>query len=549
MPGWLLRAGQTAKAYPAIRLDEVRIQPSAPPETPPPRLRPEDPDQLEALLAAWMPVDEAASLSPMPVPEPAPSPGLDALASAQDPLASRRDPEAWRPRQEILSIQNRLFADEVIALPRRLIPDVSRVDVAGDIVLPVETLDAESHETGDGVPGPGGTGWSGQLSGIGPLAPPEQTLPTEDPALALPAIQPPTEMFDEAPESIAEAEPVEDLLSLAVSAYRDASDHALYFELQIQRKGDSVLPVLPRDVLLIQDCSESMTPWKLAECRRGLRSWLETLTPEDRLEIVGFRDVVEPAFGGWRPVDESTRREAIAFIDGMRAEGDTDVFGSLQAALAIPRSVRRPTLAVLITDGRPTAGVTGSSEIIDRITSQNQGELSMFAVGAGKRVNSFFLDLLSYRNRGGSVVLAQDEDIDLAIEDLARQIRRPVLTGLSYQFAGLSNDEIYPRTLTHLYLDRPLVLHGRAADGVNTMVFRIVGRSGEQLYDMVYQVDLADAAPGTSDVRTRWARQKAYDLIGTYIQEPSDGLLEEIRSLARAYGMILPYGFSDSVPR
>lgn len=549
LPGWLLSAGQTAERYPAIRLDEVRLRPPEPQREPAPRIRPEDPDGMEALLAAWMPPEEEAGFLAEAVPGMPDERPLEEAGPLADAAPAPESASRWEDRQEILAIQEKLLSDDVAARPRTLTPAVSRVADAGDIVLPLETV------SGDGSPslpaeGGGGGAAVSALSGEGPplFSGENETDGPGDPGPDLPDL-PDTGVFDESPGDVSEATPVEDLLSLDVTAYRAPSEDALYFRLEILRRTETRLPVLPRDVLLIQDCSESMTPWKLAECRRGLRRWLERLSPGDRLEVVGFRDAVDRAFGAWRPVDRAAVREAGAFIDAMRSEGDTDVFGSLQAALETPRSDTRPTLAVLITDGRPTTGVTASSEIIDRITRQNRGELSIFTVGAGKRVNSFFLDLLSYRNRGGSVVVETDEDIDLAMDELARQISRPVLTGLRYRFTGVENEAIFPRTLTHLYLDRPLVLYGKAPVDAESLAFQIVGQSGEESYDLVYEVDLGRAVSGDADLRQAWARQLIYDRIGAYIQEPTPERLEDIRALSRTYGMLLPYGFSDAVPR
>ena len=58
-------------------------------------------------------------------------------------------------------------------------------------------------------------------------------------------------------------------------------------------------------------------------------------------------------------------------------------------------------IAVLLTDGRPTMGTVDSSDIIARFSKLNGGEVSVFTVGAGDRVNAFLLDLLGHNNRGG----------------------------------------------------------------------------------------------------------------------------------------------------
>ena len=48
-----------------------------------------------------------------------------------------------------------------------------------------------------------------------------------------------------------------------------------------------------------------------------------------------------------------------------------------------------------------------SSDIIESFTRANAGAISMFALSAGNRVNRFLLDMLSYKNRGDSLVVAE----------------------------------------------------------------------------------------------------------------------------------------------
>ena len=103
-----------------------------------------------------------------------------------------------------------------------------------------------------------------------------------------------------------------------------------------------------------------------------------------------------------------------------------------------------------------------------------------------------------------------------ALTEIGRQLRRPVLSDLRYQFTGMENSEIYPKTLTHLYLDRPLVLYGRAPQGKQAIAFRIVGDSVKQEHDMIFKIDWAAAEPGDPDLRNQWASHKLYHLIGRY---------------------------------
>lgn len=542
------------KRYKTIQLQEVRA-------APPPRqddvaaqerLRPENPQKLADLIGAPAPMPELATDS---VRAPAP-PDIQAPVSTLSPArggpVASPDRAPWEPRQEILEVTRRLVRDEDAALPRQLAPAIPRVARAPDVVLPIELpsvpltgragSSSPSSSGGYSLTSPAGLqgGFSGGAGTGG------SGVPSTTGAGIFPGT---TDAFTEKLSDISTNRAVEKYLDLTMYLYRPPDEGgAGYFELQIKRHGPTALPVLPKDILFMQDCSESMTPWKLAECKQGLRLWLEKLGPADRFDILSFRDSVSRCFNKFVPVNEDTRRQGLEYIEGMRSVGNTDVYASLEAARLVREDGSRPVLAVLVTDGRPTTGVIGSSDIIEGFTRQNKGWVSVFSVGGGKKVNRFLIDLLSYRNRGEALVVPEATDIPAALQKWANELDRPVLSDLSYRLSGYDAAEIYPNSLTHLFLDRPLVIYGRIAPGEERAAIQVLGRAGSQQLDMVFPLDAASALAGTSSIRDRWAWHKAYHLIGNYIQAQSPGLLQQIRDHARRHNLVVPYGYGEGVP-
>lgn len=535
--------------YPAIALGEVE---TAPRETvpPPARFRPENPEELKEVLGE---ADLGAALTSakLPVPEaPEVSSGYvkgEAESLAQPPTVET--PAAWDPRQEILQIERPQLDDRVAALPRRFEVATPRTDRVPDVTLPIERpndltsglvgglpagIESLSRPTAELPAGLGSGGGDVELFGVAPggapaLPPVERVMPVEERN---------------------GVQPVEDYLNLATRVFRAADEpQYLYFEVQITRRSEATLPVLPKDMLLLQDCSESMTPWKLAECKRGLIRWLDQLNQGDRFNLLAFRENTTRCFPEWELFTPASKAKALAFIDGLRAQGSTDVYASLQEAMKLGFETGRPVVVALITDGRPTAGITESSVILEKFTQANGGALSVFALGGGQRVNRFLLDLLSYRNRGDSLVVENTDQIPYAMERWAGETRRPVLSDLSYQFSGAATDSVYPASLTHLFLDRPLTLYGRIPADHPSAAFQIVGRSGDAVRDMVFPLDLAAAEKGSDTIRQRWAWHRVYAWIGSYALSPDERKREEIQRLAKRYGLVLPYGFSEAVPR
>ncbi len=527
--------------YPPVRLDQVIARPPDVAPMQADRFRPEDPGSIADAFGAPS-VPEGVVAQDLPLPD-APTVKVGPMKGEGEPLAyltPNQDATSWEPRQEVLQIEEKLLSDSVAALPRRIVPSVPRTPSVPDFTLPAD-LEAISRAGG------GSADVLGDALSIARLEPQADALGSHRPSVAM--LPPELALPDgipgatESSREVSKLEATEGYLGLTLYTYQPQDEPgATYFEVHLARAVEEELPVLPKDVLLMQDSSESMTAWKLAECKAGLRRWLELLGPDDRFDIMGFQDAPYRCFDAWAPVNPMNIAKARKFIDDMRAQGNTDVYASLEAARRVERTPGRPVLAILVTDGRPTAGATDSSEIIESFSRQNEGEVAMFSFGAGRRVNRFLLDLLSFRNRGDSRVVVDIDRIPSNMERWAQETSRPVLIDLRYEFSGVNTDDVYPRTLTHMFLDRPLVLSGRVEGASERTAFQIVGQSGPVKRDMLFTLDWDTAYQGSDDLRQRWAWHKAYELIGLYTATRDPKLLKSLQAHATRYGLQVPYG-------
>ncbi len=459
-------------------------------------------------------------------------------ALAMPELETERD--TWDPRQDMVQIRERIVPDERAALPRRMVPDIDRTAAGFDVAEPADAVAMERAARSEGWLRAGagdGRGWRGTVT-----EPDKADAAADRTALTLP------DVLDEAPDEVTDVAPIEQLLALDVATFTepDDPDH-VYFEIRIRRSGAEALPVLPKDVLLIQDASASMTQQAVDRAKEGMHQWLRTLREGDRFDVIAFNDAIARAFGEWTPVDVLTRSRATFFIENMRAQGGTDIFASLQPLLEMDAAADRPVIAVMVSDGVPTVGVVDSTEIIARFSEENAGRVSVFNVGAGRRVNKYLLDFLSYKNRGDAIMTDDAAAISDALSRMAHEVSRPVLANLRLRVAGAPEVDMYPEMLTHLYLDRPLVVYGRKPAGTRDPVLHIVGRSGPEVKDMLFRLDFDQAAAGNAVIRTEWAWQRVYYLVGEHIRTRDPTVLREIRRMAGAYGLRVLYG-AEHVP-
>ncbi|MBM4155803.1 MAG: hypothetical protein FJ221_12360 [Lentisphaerae bacterium] len=518
----------------------VRAPPPALPDRPP-EFRPDRPDASFArpapkefitaldpalLQPSALPPDLAGDTTPVRIPEPPPA---------------RLD---WQPRQERLEITRQVVREDPVAPPRRLSPTIERVQFAADIVAPSPPPVAPTPVAVGPIAAAGAGMFEARVEGPAspaPALPPHRSAPPAETGSPVP-IREAASVMAERGTDITGVKPIEHLLTLDLRTHSAAADPGwLYFSLAIRRAGDHVLPVLPRDVLLVQDCSASMTGPKVEACKKGLQGALRTLGAGDRFDILSFRDRVSRCFGEWKEASSTARAQGAWFVEQMDSRGMTDVFGALDALKGVGGDPGRPLVALMISDGRPTIGLQDNFEIIQRYSDSNEGRASVFSFGGGTGVNRFLLDFLSYKNRGESRIVRDNPSIPDGIEAFAREVSRPVLANLEYRFSGLEKAEIYPHLVTHLYLDRPLVIHGRVPAGSAASAVRIVGRSGAATHDMVFPVDWSAAAEGGADLRNEWTWQKLTWLVGEHIRTRDPSFREAAVALARSMGPSLPY--------
>ena len=535
------------KATAAPRERHVVLQEVRPEIKPMPRVRDEDVvdsaakvNVSKAVKALGLPLEKAL-VEPPALPQTRLAGDLRNLA---EPTQTPALP-AWEPRQEILAVSRDVAKDDASGAARRFIPEIERVASAPDVVFPVDR--SKAKEPMVSMPGSHRGVPEGSMDGTGFLLGPAWRPPVaaQPPPVALePKLEKATQMFTEKPAEVTPLKPIEKLLKADLVVYQSPKDpHYGYFKIEIARVAPDILPVIPKDVLLVLDCSASMAEQRLYFCRKGMALCLDELGPHDRFNVVSFREKTASCFTDWAANEMPNLNQGREYIAGLRAGGNTDIFASIRDLLSLPRTAGRPVVALLVSDGVATTGLTGSSDIIGEFSKVNDGEISIFTVGTIQAANRYLMDLLSYCNRGGVYIETRGRwDIPDTLVREMRQVSRPVLSDVGFRFAGDKRCEVYPVQTSNLYLDRPLVLYGRFPTEQRSVAFQAVGKAADMPCDMVFNLGLG-GAPKSDDkeMRLNWARQKVYYLMGQYARRADPEVMKEIRGTARAYEIDVPY--------
>ena len=555
----------------ALRRDSaMHVRRSAPapsearpaPETaePPQRERARADSAPEEFLAA-ADTSSPAHLFAAPAPDPS---GDPILAGVAPPEAVDAPPPAvqWQPRQAVMEISSRFANDDVAAIPRIEVPDIDRIAAAPDIAPETTVAAVMEAVAAGGAGGPPEKAWSPAPPPPGVVETPPSLLAPAGPDAGEPSPLPAEiaeqgasgtkaeAYFAEVPEDVAPAKPIENVLSASVKTFRPSADDGfVYFEVDVERKGEDVLPPVPRDIVFAVDASRSISPQHLAACREALSGALRAglLGRSDRFEITAFNTTNAWAFGrSWREVSPESVSAASAFLDALRSDGNTDIYSAVRSVLSLPRSRGRATIAVMVSDGNATQGdVSRDSEIIGEFSRLNGGGVSVFTVGVSpKSSNEYLLSMLSFCNRGGPAAMPESRfAIPECFARALSAIGSPVLTDLRFVFDTSSGAVVTPKTTENLYLGKPLRLFGRAPLGTGKVVFQARGENGGRAYDMVFDLALGSPVPGSGDpkIAKDWARTRIYDLFAELARSSNPACAAEMSEIGRAHGVKVPF--------
>ncbi len=207
-------------------------------------------------------------------------------------------------------------------------------------------------------------------------------------------------------------ERMDNVVDIRAATYVDPDTGQGFFRLEIFPVAGREVEILPKDVTFVVDASNSILQRKLDLTVRGLKACLALLRPEDRFNVVVFRDNPRPFREGPVPVSEDEIENAIAFLEGMESGGSTDVYKAVLPVIAKSPRTGLPGIVVVVSDGRPTSGNLSGRELINALSAENVNGNTIFTFGGGNTVNRYLMDLLAYRNKGMSVVTRRVEDID-----------------------------------------------------------------------------------------------------------------------------------------
>lgn len=328
------------------------------------------------------------------------------------------------------------------------------------------------------------------------------------------------------------------LVGMTVATHRDAGE-AGYFMLTLSPGSDGP-DATPRDVTAVVDVSGSMSGVKMEQTRAALHQLMGSLHSRDRFRLVAFSNRVRTFEDGWTDATPDGLRAARRWIDGLRADGGTNIADALAEALRPGSPDDRLPIVLFLTDGLPTVGER-DPERIAAATESSLGRARVFAFGVGYDVNTYLLDRLGAAGRGSTDYVDPDEDVERAVSRITARITHPVLTDLRIHEAPARLLEVYPGELPDLFAGEELVVFGRyEGSGVGRLTLR--GRRGDRAATYTIEVGFPPRNATNDYIPRLWASRKLGELVRQIrLSGPEPELVDAVRRTALRYGLLSDY--------
>jgi Ca-activated chloride channel homolog len=297
---------------------------------------------------------------------------------------------------------------------------------------------------------------------------------------------------------------------------------------------------VPRDLTLVLDVSGSMSGDKIDQAKAALRRALATLRPADRFRLVAFSTRVSRFRDGFAPATAENLQAAREFLDGLSAEGGTNIAGALDAVLGGDTSEGRLPIIVFVTDGLPTVGEQ-SPDRIAALAGEKIGLARMFTVGVGFDVNTYLLDRLALEGRGSAEYVAPTANIETAMSAVLGKIQHPALVNLRIAAAPVALLQTYPAHLPDLFYGEELVVFGRyQGTGAGPVV--VTGERDGHTTRFTADAMFPASATGNDFVPKLWASRRIGDLTRQIrVEGATPGLVEDVRTLGLRFGILTEY--------
>jgi Ca-activated chloride channel family protein len=319
----------------------------------------------------------------------------------------------------------------------------------------------------------------------------------------------------------------------AVTALTETRADGTYALLMILPPTDTAAYVSePRELIFVVDTSGSMGGQSLEQAKLALADGLRRLGGADRFNVFQFNSTTSSLFQAPVPLTPSTYSQAMSYVEGLRADGGTEMATAIGASLDQPATPGYLRQVVFLTDG----GVANETELFTLI-KRHLGGARLFTIGIGAAPNSYFMRKAAAFGRGSYTHVGAVAEVESAMTALFDKIQHVALADVAVDWPAAS--EFYPQRVPDLYAGEPIVIAGRL-DGPlpDALSLELFARSAGVPWSRSVTIRPGDA----NGIAELWARRKIESLLDARVDGYADSLIRRlVVEVALEYGLVSPY--------
>ncbi|MHA1944757.1 MAG: VWA domain-containing protein [Candidatus Hodarchaeales archaeon] len=301
---------------------------------------------------------------------------------------------------------------------------------------------------------------------------------------------------------------------------------------------------LAKDFVFLIDVSGSMGGQKIEQAKSALQYIIDELHLEDNFGIVSFSDQMTlPKENLVSRSNTDDVNQMKSWVSDLNSGGSTDINGALLTGLDFFGISEKPLLLILLTDGKPTSGVTDPTAIEDNFLTANTAKASLFTLGFGNDVNFQLLGRLARQNSGEAFKIEENIDAVEQITDFYDSVSTPIFKDVELIINdGVLNNEVFPYFVPNLFDGSEILLVGEREAG-QTIDFDITGKTS--IGELSYHFELdTPSSTSISDswIELMWVIAKIDDLLRSIeYGEDNIELIDLVTTIALDYGIVTPY--------
>jgi Ca-activated chloride channel family protein len=254
-----------------------------------------------------------------------------------------------------------------------------------------------------------------------------------------------------------------------------------------------------REVLFVIDTSGSMSGPSIDQAREALRLGVQRLAPGDTFNIIRFSSDATSLFDTPQPADERARALAAHYIDGLVADGGTEMKLALDLAFATPPAEESLRQIVFVTDG----SVSNEAELV-KLIHDRIGSARLFTVGIGAAPNAYFMREAAAAGHGTYTFIPNVNEVGARMQDVFRKLENPALVDLQVSWPGGAKADLATDLPSDVYAGDPLVIAARVSK-VPEGVLTLSGRGAGGAWTRQLKLNVVNEQSGIAKL---WARER-----------------------------------------